>query len=118
MLYMLAEQFLTEIRSGTRSLIRNHNGVHLSNITRLKEHVSALTAPAIQTLIQNKLRRAHSLVLAAAKNPDQAQFKKERQQYNLARATRERRASRRKLVCIYNFSSQLFIDHLLFMIAF
>ena len=118
MLYMLAEQFLTEIRSGTRSLIRNHNGVHLSNITRLKEHVSALTAPAIQTLIQNKLRRAHSLILAAAKTPDPAQFQRERQQHNLTRAARERRASRRKLVCICNFSSRIFVNNVLFPIAF
>ena len=83
MLYMLAEQFLTEIRTGSRPLTRDHTRVHLSNITRLKEYVSTLTAPAIQILIQNKLRRAHSLVLAAAKTPDKAQFQRERQQYNI-----------------------------------
>ena len=99
MLYMLAERFLTEIRDGSRPLVRDQNTVPLSNITRLKEYVSGLTAPAIQVLIQNKLRRAHSLVLAAARTPDQAQFQRERQQYNLARAAKERKASRRKLVC-------------------
>ena len=105
MLYMLAERFLTEIRNGSRPLVRDRSKVPRSNITRLDEHVRALTVMAVQTLIQNKLRRAHSVVLAAAKVPDPAQFQRERQQHSLARATRERRASRRKLVCIYNVSS-------------
>lgn len=114
MLYMLAEQFLTEIRDGSRALVPDRRRVPLSNTTQLKDHVSMLTVSAIQTLIQNKLRRAHSLVLAAAKTPDQAQFRRERQQYDLARAARERRASRRKLVHIYSVSSRFSIDNLFY----
>ena len=103
MTYMLAEQFLKEIRNGSRPLVRDLSKVPLSNVTHLKTHVSALTPRTVQGLIHNKLRRTHTLFLAAAKAPDQTQFKKERQQQDKERATRERRASRRKLVRVLSF---------------
>ena len=98
MTYMLAERFLTEIRDGSRPLVRDRGKVPFSNITQLNHHISTLTPKGVQTLIQNKLRRTHTIVLAASKASDQAQFKKERQQQDKERATRERRSSRRKLV--------------------
>ena len=104
MTYMLAEKFLVEIRTGSRSLIRDYNRVPLINITSLDQYVSKLNPKQVQVMIQNKLRRTHSLALAAAKVSDPAQFQQQRQQQNKERATRERRASRRKLVCVFNIS--------------
>ena len=117
MLYMLAERFLTEIRSGSRPLVRNRSKIPFSSITCLDDHVRKLNVLTIQTLIQNKLRRTHSLVLSAAKAPDQAQFRREQQQRNLVRATRERRASRRKLVCICVVLFPILVHNLPFTIA-
>ena len=104
MTYMLAEQFLVEIRNGSRSLVRDRNRVPLTNMTCLDQYVSKLNPKQVQVMIQNKLRRTHSLALAAAKVSDSAQFQQERQQRNKERATRERRASRRKLVCAFKIS--------------